>query len=81
LRPRPRTAVPVSITNVKCLERLTRWAMIAVGAMVAVLLLAYLVLRPNAERADSEQYIVYSAYIEPNLTGDSHDLGAQTDSL
>ncbi|MGD0468451.1 MAG: hypothetical protein ABSA54_08760 [Terriglobales bacterium] len=55
--------------------------MIAVGAMVAVLLLAYLVLRPNAERADSEQYIVYSAYIEPNLTGDSHDLGAQTDSL
>ena len=50
--------------------------MIAVGATVAVLLLAHLVLRPSAERADSEQYIVYSAYIEPNLTGDSHDLGS-----
>ena len=60
----------------KHLKRLTSWAMIAVGAMVAVLLLAHLVLRPNAELVDAEQYIVYSAYIDPGLTGDSHDLGS-----
>jgi len=51
--------------------------MIALGAMVAILSLAHLVLRPNTDRADSEQYVVYSAYIEPNLTGDSHDLGSR----
>jgi hypothetical protein len=60
------------------LKRLTRWALIALGAMVAILLLTHLALRPNSDRADSEQYVVYSAYIEPNLTGDSHDLGSRS---
>lgn len=36
----------------------------------------HLILRPNPERADAEQYAVLSAYIEPGLTGDSHDLGS-----
>jgi hypothetical protein len=38
---------------------------------------AHLAFRPSAGQADVEQYAVYSAYIEPNLTGDSHDLGGR----
>jgi hypothetical protein len=45
------------------------------GAVVTLLLLAYLALRPDADQAGAEQYAVYSAYIESGLTGDSHDLG------
>jgi hypothetical protein len=55
----------------------TRWTTIAFGAVVAILLLTHLVLRPNADRADSEPYVVYSEYIEPRLTGESHDLGSR----
>jgi len=42
---------------------------------VVALFAAHLVLRPNPDLAASEQYHVLSAYIEPNLTGESHDLG------
>jgi hypothetical protein len=66
------------ILHMRRLKRLTRWALITLGAMVAVLLLAHLVLRPNPDQAESEQYVVYSAYIEPNLTGESHDLGSRS---
>jgi hypothetical protein len=56
-------------------NRLMRWAVIASAAIVAILLLTLRALCPDADRVESEQYAVYSAYIEPNLTGESHDLG------
>lgn len=45
-------------------------------AFLAVLVV-HLILRPNPDLADAEQYAVLSAYIEPNLTGESHDLGSR----
>lgn len=54
-----------------------RWTLIGFGTVVAILSLTHLVLRPSADRADSEQYVVYSEYIEPRLTGESHDLGSR----
>jgi hypothetical protein len=59
------------------LKRLARWALSSIGAMIVVLVLAHMALSPNASRADAEQYAVYSAYIEPHLTGESHDLGSR----
>jgi hypothetical protein len=52
-----------------------RWLLIAFGVALVLLFAAHLALRPNPELAASEQYLVLSAYIEPNLTGESHDLG------
>ena len=59
----------------KRLRRVARWLLIAFGLGVVALFAAHLALRPNPELAASEQYHVLSAYIEPNLTGESHDLG------
>lgn len=42
---------------------------------VVALFATHLVLRPNPELAAAEQYHVLSAYIEPTLTGESHELG------
>jgi hypothetical protein len=42
-------------------------------------LLLHFVFRPNPERAEREQYEVYSAYIEAGLTGDSHSFGSKSD--
>jgi len=39
-------------------------------------LIVHLALRPNPDAADTEEYAVLSAYIEPGLTGYSHDLGS-----
>jgi len=55
--------------------RVARWLLIAFSLGVVALFAAHRVLRPNPELAASEQYHVLSAYIEPNLTGESHDLG------
>jgi hypothetical protein len=33
---------------------------------------------PSRRRSDAEQCAVYSAYIEPGLAGESHDLGSRT---
>jgi hypothetical protein len=63
------------------LRWLIRWGTIAPAVLVSSLLLAHLVLHPNARRADSEQYAVLSEYIEPNLTGDSHDLGSRNGNI
>ena len=52
--------------------------LIAVGLSVVALFATHLALRPKPELATSEQYQVLSAYIEPNLTGESHDLGSRT---
>lgn len=52
-----------------------RWLLIACSLGVIALFAAHLVLRPNPKLAASEQYHVLSAYIEPNLTGESPDLG------
>jgi hypothetical protein len=59
----------------KRLLRVARWLLIAFGLGVVALFAAHLALRPNPSLAASEQYHVLSAYIEPNLTGESHDLG------
>jgi hypothetical protein len=53
-----------------------RWLLIAFGLGVVALFAAHLALRPNPKLAASEQYDVLSAYIEPNLTDESHDLGS-----
>ena len=55
--------------------RVARWLLIAFGLGLVALFAAHLALRPNPKLAASEQYHVLSAYIEPNLTGESHDLG------
>jgi hypothetical protein len=60
----------------KRLLGVVRWLLIAFGLGVVALFAAHLVLRPNPRLAASEQYHVLSAYIEPNLTGESHDLGS-----
>jgi hypothetical protein len=61
--------------------QLVRWITITSSALVAVLLLAHVALGPNADRANSEQYAVYSAYIEPDLTGESHSLGSRDEVI
>jgi hypothetical protein len=57
-------------------RRLVRWCVLALCFGVVGALSAALILRPNQSLAHAEQYAVYSAYIEPGLTGDSHDLGS-----
>jgi hypothetical protein len=59
------------------LLHVARWLLITFGLGVVALFAAHLALRPNPELAASEQYNVLSAYIEPNLTGESHDLGSR----
>jgi hypothetical protein len=59
----------------KRLLRVARWLLIGFGLGVATLFAVHLTLRPNPDLAAAEQYHVLSAYIEPNLTGESHDLG------
>ena len=59
----------------KRLVRVGRWLLIALGLGMVVLFGTHLALRPNPDRAASEQYHVLSAYIEPSLTGESHDSG------
>jgi hypothetical protein len=67
----------VSILTMKRLVRVARWLLIAFGLVVVALFAVHLALRPNPELAASEQYHVLSAYINPNLTGESHDLGSR----
>lgn len=59
----------------KRFRRIARWLVIACSLGVIVLFAAHLVLRANRKVAASEQYHVLSAYIERNLSGESHDLG------
>lgn len=61
----------------KRLLRAARWVLIAFALGLAALFAAHLALRPNAVLAASEQYEVLSAYIQPNLTGESPDLGGR----
>ena len=58
------------------LGRVGRWLFIAFGVIVVALLATHFVLRANPELAASEEYRVLSAYIEANLTGESHELGS-----
>lgn len=60
----------------KRLLRAVRCLLIALGLGVVALFAVHFVLRPNPELAASEQHHVLSAYLEPNLTGESHDLGS-----
>jgi hypothetical protein len=61
----------------KRLLRVARWLLIALGLGVVALFGIHLALRPNPKLAASEEYRVLSAYIEPSLTGESHDLGSR----
>ncbi|MFZ3342926.1 MAG: hypothetical protein WA213_18735 [Terriglobales bacterium] len=54
-----------------------RWLLIGFGLGLVTLFVVHLTLRPNPELAAAEQYHVLSAYIEPNLTSESHDLGSR----
>lgn len=63
----------------KRLCRFLRWLLVAVTVAIFAVLIVHLALRPNADLADAEQYAVLSAYIEPNLSGYSHDLGSRED--
>jgi hypothetical protein len=54
-----------------------RWLLIALSLGVVALFGTHFALRPNPELAASEEYLVLSAYIEPNLTGESHDFGSR----
>ena len=59
----------------KRLFRVLRWLLVAFAVTVLTALVVHLALRPSSHAADTEQYAVLSAYIEPGLTGYSHDLG------
>jgi hypothetical protein len=62
----------------KRLLRVSRWLLAAFAFVVISLLVVHLsMFRPNPVAADTEQYAVLSAYIEPGLTGYSHDLGSR----
>lgn len=61
----------------KRLLRVARWLLIGFGLGVVALFTVHLALRPSPELATAEQYHVLSAYIEPILTGESHDLGSR----
>jgi hypothetical protein len=61
----------------KRLLQVLRWPFFAFSLFVFSLLLVHFSLRPNPVAADAEQYTVLSAYIEPGLTGYSHDLGSR----
>lgn len=65
----------------KYLFRVLRWLVVALAAAIVAMLVSHLALRPNSDLADAEQYAVLSAYIEPNLTGYSHDLGSHRDEI
>ena len=78
----------VRFERLRCLFRrmkrllgVVQWLLIAFGLGVVALFAAHLALRPNPKLAASEQYHVLSAYIEPNLTGESHDLGSRNGLL
>jgi hypothetical protein len=60
----------------KRLLRVARWFLIGFGLGIVALSTVHLALRPSPELAAAEQYHVLSAYIEPNLTGESHDMGS-----
>jgi hypothetical protein len=61
----------------KRLVRFLRWPMVIFAVALLAMVVVHLALRPNQDLADAEQYAVLSAYIEPKLTGDSHDLGSR----
>ena len=63
----------------KRLFRVVRWLLVVFAVVVLAVVAIHWVLRPNPHRADAEQYAVLSAYIEPNLTGYSHDLGSRNE--
>ena len=58
------------------LLRVLRWLLVAFIVFILSVLVVHLSLRPNRGVAEAEQYAVLSAYIEPGLTGYSHDLGS-----
>ena len=59
----------------KRLLRVLQWLLVAFAVADLTVLVVHLALRANPDAADIEQYAVLSAYIEPGLSGYSHDLG------
>jgi len=63
---------------VRFIRRLLWVALRLIGILSGVCFVLYLYERPNPSRAETEQYAVYSAYLEPGLTGESHSLGSRS---
>jgi len=61
----------------KRLFRVLRWLLVVFVVAVLTGVVSHIALRPNPDTANTEQYAVLSAYIEPGLTGYSHDLGGR----
>ena len=59
------------------LFRALRWLLVVFVVGVLTVVVIHIVLRPNPDAANTEQYAVLSAYIGPGLTGYSHDLGSR----
>lgn len=55
-------------------KRLVSWLFVATCAAIIVVFLVHLILRPSPSQMQTEQYIVYSAFIQPEFTADPHDL-------
>jgi hypothetical protein len=56
-------------------SRIARGFLLASSIAAATAFFTDLVLRPSQDRANGEQYAVYSSYLQRGLTGNSHDLG------
>jgi hypothetical protein len=65
------------IRRMKRLVRVLRWLLVVFVVAVLIVVVIHVALRPNPDAANAEQYAVLSAYIEPGLTGFSHDLGSR----
>ena len=59
------------------LKRLARHVVVTLGIIFVFFLILYLSIRPAPDRMSAEQYRVYSDYLTPGLTGESHSLGTR----
>ena len=58
-------------------RRMSKWLAGSCVIAIVCVITMHVALRPNPNSADCEQYAVLSSYIEPGLTGESHDLGSR----
>ena len=63
------------------MKRIFRGLLTLVILAAVFLATAYFVIAPNRTKVEAEQYAVLSAYVQPGLTGDSHDLGSPRGTL
>jgi hypothetical protein len=58
-------------------KRVRRRVAAALGISLVLFLILYFSIRPNSDRANAEQYFVYSDYLAQGLSGESHSLGTR----